>query len=107
MNIIFNAIALGKRIKYIRKQKGLSQTALSYLSATSQARLSELERGNISSLNICKLNQIAQALKTNLDVLLCDSLDVFADPQNQPISTYQLKLKELLTTLEKKTFIFI
>lgn len=107
MNIIFNAIALGKRIKYIRKQKGLSQTALSYPSATSQTRLSELERGNISSLNICKLNQIAQALKTNLDVLLCDSLDVFADPQNQPISTYQLKLKELLTTLEKKTFIFI
>lgn len=80
--------------------------ALSCLSATSQTRLSELERGNISSLNICKLNQIAQALETNLDVLLCDSLEVFSNLQKQPVSTYQLKLKKLLITLEQEDINF-
>ena len=99
---MFYSIALGKRIKNIRQQKGLSQSALSRIANTSQSRLSELERGNISILNICKLNTIAQALETNLDELLYDSLDVFRDID----SIYQLKLNALLSTLEKEDIDF-
>ena len=103
---IFDSIALGKRVRNFREQKGLSQAALSRMCDTSQTRISELERGNISVLNICKLNKIAKALETNLDELLCDSLDVFSNSKNNEISIYQIKLKELLITLEKEDIDF-
>ena len=99
---IFNSVALGKRVKHFRKRKGLSQAALSRICNTSQTRISELERGNISLLNIYKLSCIAQALDTNLDELLCDSLEIFSNNKNNTVSIYQMKLEKLLTTLEKE-----
>lgn len=103
---IFDSVALGKRVRDFRKQKGLSQATLARMCCTSQTRISELERGNISLLNIYKLSCIAQALGTNLDELLCDSLEIFSNNKSNTAFIYQMKLEKLLTTLEKEDIDF-
>jgi len=59
---------LGKTIKDLRKQKGLSQESLAKQSRISRATLSKLENGYIANISIVTVNQILSLLGYEIDI---------------------------------------
>ena len=59
---------LGKNIKYIRKQRGVSQERLAIQAGMSRATLSKLENGYIANISIVKINHILSLLGYELDI---------------------------------------
>ena len=53
--------ALGKKIKEVRKEKGISTYDLSYESNISRSQINSIEKGNIKT-SICTLKALADAL---------------------------------------------
>ena len=64
---------LGKRIKSIRKLRGVSQMELSEIIDCSPNHLSYIENGN-RSMSLASFVRMANALGTSADELLIDSL---------------------------------
>ena len=62
-------VKFGNRIRTLRKEKGLSQEELAYVSDLDRTYIGGVERGerNIALINICK---IAKALKVHPSSLL-------------------------------------
>lgn len=69
-----NYILLGKRIKMIRKQRGLSQAKLSEMIDKTPTYMSYIESG-IKSPSLDTLILIANALEVTTDMLLAESLN--------------------------------
>ncbi len=61
-----NNVELGKRIKELRKSRGLTQGDLSELLGISRGQISNLEHGR-RGLDLSKLQKLCSALKVNLD----------------------------------------
>ena len=61
---------IGKNIKKLRKQKGLSQDRLSKLANISYNTVIKLESGNITNPSIDTLQKLARALNVGVDDLL-------------------------------------
>ena len=61
---------IGKNIKKLRKQKGLSQDRLSKLSDISYNTVIKLESGGITNPSIDTLQKLANALSVSVDDLL-------------------------------------
>ena len=61
---------IGKNIKKLRKQKGLSQDRLSKLADISYNTVIKLESGGITNPSINTLSKIAKALNVSVDDLL-------------------------------------
>ncbi|MBZ4644394.1 MAG: transcriptional regulator, family protein [Deferribacteraceae bacterium] len=59
---------LGKTIKSLRQQKGVSQEALAQEAHISRATLSKLENGYIANISIVTLNQILSILGYEIDI---------------------------------------
>lgn len=53
--------ALGKKIKEVRKEKGISTYDLSYESNISRSQINSIEKGNINT-SICTLKALANAM---------------------------------------------
>ncbi|GAB4516632.1 MAG: hypothetical protein Tsb004_26480 [Allomuricauda sp.] len=53
--------ALGKKIKEVRKEKGISTYDLSYESNISRSQINSIEKGNINT-SICTLKALADAM---------------------------------------------
>ena len=70
-----NAVALGQRIKAIRKSKKLTQQALSERVDCSPTYISYIESGQ-KTMSLETLVAIANVLETSTDLLLADSLHV-------------------------------
>lgn len=66
--------AIGVRIRRFRKEKGLTQQALSELSNQEPSNISHIERG-ATKLGLPTIANIANALGVTVDDLLCDSLE--------------------------------
>lgn len=96
---MFDAIALGKRIREYRNRKKLSQKKLGKLCGMSQSTICNIEKGNISTFNILKLSIIADALDATLDDLLYDS--IYALKNTSAPCPYEIKLKQLLLSLDE------
>lgn len=62
--------SLGKQIKYLRKQQGLSQTQLATLVGTSTAHVPSIENGNAEGPRIATFERFAEALACKLSVKL-------------------------------------
>ena len=64
-------VRFGRRVRVLRKQRGLSQEALSFEAGLDRSYVGQVERGerNISIDNMAKF---ARALKVKLSVLLED-----------------------------------
>ncbi len=60
---------LGKRIKEIRKQKGISTYDLSYESNVSRSQINSIEKGDINT-SICTLKAIADAMELKVKDLI-------------------------------------
>ena len=69
-----NYILLGKRIKTIRKQRGLSQAKLSEMIDKTPTYVSYIE-GGVKSPSLDTLVLIANALEVTTDMLLAESLN--------------------------------
>lgn len=83
MNI--NSISLGKNIRLKRKEKGLTLEQLSEICSMSSNFLGNIERGtDIPSLK--SLLKICNALNTNTDYFLIDSLNYKA---SESVQDYQ------------------
>ncbi|MEQ5790517.1 helix-turn-helix transcriptional regulator [Muricauda sp. NFXS6] len=61
--------ALGKRIKEIRKQKGISTYDLSYESNISRSQINSIEKGDINT-SICTLKALADAMELKVKDLI-------------------------------------
>jgi len=61
---------LGKTIRDLRKQRGLSQENLAYQADISRATLSKLENGYIANISIVTVNQILSLLGYEIDIKL-------------------------------------
>ena len=61
---------IGKNIRKLRKQKGLSQDRLSKLADISYNTVIKLESGNITNPSIDTLQKLARALNVGVDDLL-------------------------------------
>ena len=75
---------IGKKIRDIRKQKGLSQQELAALSGISQTYLSQLEKGERTSPTIEVMNKISDALSLPypiLEFLALEYKDIDQDKQ--------------------------
>ncbi|MGD9624407.1 MAG: helix-turn-helix domain-containing protein [Arcobacter sp.] len=59
---------LGKTIKSLRQQKGLSQEILAQEANISRATLSKLENGYIANISIVTVNQILSLLGFEIDI---------------------------------------
>lgn len=59
---------LGKTIKELRQQKGISQEVLAQHSNISRATLSKLENGYIANISIVTVNQILCILGYEIDI---------------------------------------
>ena len=59
---------LGKTIKNLRKQKGLSQESLAQQSGISRATLSKIENGYIANISIVAINQILSILGYEIEI---------------------------------------
>lgn len=59
---------LGKTIKSLRQQKGLSQEVLAQEANISRATLSKLENGYIANISIVTVNQILSLLGYEIDI---------------------------------------
>lgn len=71
----FNYVAMGRRIKKARKEKGLTQEQLAELCDLSTAHIGHVERGS-RALSIETLVKIAIVLEISTDYIL---LDIIAD----------------------------
>ena len=69
-----DTVALGQKIKAIRKSKGLTQQVLSELVDCSPTYISYIESGH-KTMSLEMLVDIANALESSTDILLADSLD--------------------------------
>lgn len=93
---MYDAITLGKKVNYFRKQKNISQKDLANMIHASQSNISNLEHGK-NKFNIEKLSEIAAALDVTLDDLLEDSLSIHQN--NKENSTfYDVELKNLINS---------
>ncbi|RYC51509.1 helix-turn-helix domain-containing protein [Flagellimonas olearia] len=61
--------ALGKRIKKIRTEKGISTYDLSYESSVSRSQINSIEKGSINT-TICTLKSIAEAFDMKVSDLV-------------------------------------
>jgi transcriptional regulator with XRE-family HTH domain len=61
--------SLGKRIKEIRKQKGISTYDLSYESNISRSQINSIEKGDINT-SICTLKALADAMELKVKDLI-------------------------------------
>ncbi|MFT4694767.1 MAG: transcriptional regulator with XRE-family HTH domain [Francisella sp.] len=61
---------LGKSIKDIRKQRGVSQQQLAIQAGMSRVTLSKIENGYIANTSIVKINHILSLLGYELDIKL-------------------------------------
>ncbi len=61
--------ALGKRIKKIRTEKGISTYDLSYESSVSRSQINSIEKGSINT-TICTLKAISDAMQIELRELI-------------------------------------
>lgn len=59
---------LGKTIRDLRKQRGLSQESLAEQSGISRATLSKLENGYIANISIVVVNQILSLLDYEINI---------------------------------------
>ena len=59
---------LGKNIKDIRRQRGISQEQLAMQAGMSRATLSKIESGYIANASIVKINQILSLLGYEIDI---------------------------------------
>ena len=66
-------VVIGKRIREIRKQKGLTQSALAEMSGIEPSNISHIERA-ATKLSLPTLVSIANALEVSLDELLYSNL---------------------------------
>lgn len=64
-------VAFGKRVRHIRKEKGLSQEALADLAGIDRSYMGHIERGD-QNITLTKIFQIAKALETSPHHLICD-----------------------------------
>lgn len=67
-------LAIGARIRRLRKEKGLTQQTLAELSDQEPSNISHIERG-ATKLGLPTIVNIANALSVTVDDLLCDSLE--------------------------------
>lgn len=65
--------AIGVRIRRLRKEQGLTQQRLAELSNQEPSNISHIERG-ATKLSLPTIVNIANALGTTVDDLLCDSV---------------------------------
>lgn len=63
-------LTVGKKLKEIRKRKGLSQLKLEELSGIAQSTISTIERGATPNVQIA--NRLAQALNVSIEDLVID-----------------------------------
>jgi transcriptional regulator with XRE-family HTH domain len=62
-------IALGKAIRHVRKQQGVSQEKLALMAGIDRSYIGRVERGD-NNVAIVTLQKIAQALHISLSVLM-------------------------------------
>lgn len=96
---IFDSIALGLRISHYRRKLKYSQKMFAEKLNVSQSTIWKLESGKIQSLNMSKLETIANILNVTVDTLLVDSLDKFNDSNKKPAALFTLKIMDLLPNL--------
>lgn len=70
---------LGKRVKEIREEKGLSQETVAERAGMSANHLSHIECANTKA-SLEKFVNLANALDTTLDAFFCDSLKAAKAP---------------------------
>ena len=100
--MVIDYIALGKRIKYARKQKNMTQEQLASATGMSQQHIGNIEIA-ANKLSLQALVDIAAALNTTVDALLYDSLP-------SAVNTYDLDAKNILsdcTDQERESLIHI
>lgn len=91
--------AIGRRIRDVRKQRGITQEALCDIVDLSSAHVSHIESGK-TKLSLIALVAIANALRTTTDSLLYDNVGVSVD-------AYDKDFKDLLEdcTEEERDFL--
>ena len=92
-------VAIGRRIRNIRKQRGITQEALCELVDMSSSHASHIESGK-TKLSLIALVAIANALGTTPDSLLYDNVEISLD-------AYDKDFKDLLAdcTEEEREFL--
>jgi transcriptional regulator with XRE-family HTH domain len=81
-----NYISVGKKIKAIRKKRGLSQMKLAERAELSPTYISYIENG-IKSMSLEAFVRIANALNVTADELLSDSLENTIKVSNHEFTT--------------------
>lgn len=90
---------LGSRIKYLRKELGLSQSKLSELTGLDIPNLSNIECGK-RFMTADTLEKLAKALKTT-------ERELFDFSKTEPERYLHSDIKNLLTNFEEKDLIFV
>ena len=76
---------LGKRIRFYRTQKGMTQQRLAEIVDIVPSNVSHIERGT-NKVSLPTLVRIANTLEVSIDQLLCTSLEVSSYNLNEDIA---------------------
>jgi len=91
------AVFLGKRIKSLRKEAGMSQEELAYRASISPAHLGQIERA-LKNPTLDTINSIAQALGISLSQLFEETGDFVP----RAVSPYENKLNAYLSGMSDR-----
>lgn len=95
-------VAIGSRIKQIRKSKGMTQATLAHIVGVANSHMSHIESAQ-SNASLKTIMKIANALSVGVDELLCDGLE-------SGKLVYQARLDHILadcTVIEAKAILEI
>ena len=86
-----NYVDIGKRIRTIRKNLGISQEQLAEMTNLSVVHISHIETAN-TKLSLPALVAVANALSVTADVLLCGNLDTAVTEAVRDCSGKELRI---------------
>jgi len=98
----YDRAIIGKRIRMMRLNQGLTVQGLAKNSKVSTGYISEVERG-LPAVSVDKLAQIADALGIGLDTLLSDHADEAGDRQTISIPAALSKVADELNLSHRAT----
>ena len=96
---------IGNRVKNVRKLVGITQEQLAKRTNLSLTSVSRLENGK-AMVSIEKLINIAEALNTDLGIILCDYMSI-SDTSSSQEAELITKFRELDTIRQKSVVSFV
>jgi transcriptional regulator with XRE-family HTH domain len=81
-------MTLGQRVRFLREQRGFSQTRLAHLAGWTPSTLCMLERGQVQDMLLSRAQRLARVLGCSLETLAGQGDDMAAAPWKREVPVW-------------------